>query len=226
MSDAASASPALAELDLSLFVLPVRDEQAFGVALPEPPELVRGARGRRPDLKRGFWFRLVRAITFRPDFTIEPRAYCPLSDERIEELTEWAGLFADPEYCEQPVDTLNAMDERMAQFSLRNLVRYEKDAWPDELRFDWKTLRKLPHEMGLDEIRSLAIHPKLSLLQDWNLDALAEANEAYRHLFRELDWATLRFRGGRLYETPEQEREREQREAAGTEEADDESDIL
>lgn len=219
-------TPPLGPLDLTLFVLPVVSERAFGLDLPEPPELVQGARGRRPRIKRHFWAQLMQPITFRPDFTIEPRAYCPLSDERIAELTDWVGLFGEPEYTEQPVDILNAMDERMPQFSLRNLVRYEKDAWPDDLRYEWKTLRELPHELGLDEVRTLAVHPKMSLHEDWNLDALAETLRAQRDIFHTLKWSTLRFTGGRKREPSEEERRRQALEGAAADETEDASDIL
>lgn len=184
------------EPDLSLFVLPTPEEASGALphSLPEPPRLRHGVdRGKRPTAKARFWTQLVAPQTFRPSFemslSVDLDALIP--PERMEQLEEWIGLYREPGMARQPVATWEALYEKSPQFSLRNLFRYEKDAWPDHLLWKWKTVRDLQWDLGVDEIRTMKFVPEIPFITDWLIDGVDHWQELRGSLVDELEWKTL-----------------------------------
>ncbi len=189
-------------LDDSLFVLAMPEALAGRLDLPEPPELAHRNRGRRARIKRSFWGPLMKPQGFRPDFTLDPFTIRVFDDDHLDELENWAGLYQEPYVQEQPLAVEEALYENVPQFILRNLDRVEKDAWPDDLWWEYKEVRDLPHELGLDEIRTMSFVERPELLESFNQADLDDFQRQHQELFWHTDWSELRFRGGRKVEPP------------------------
>jgi len=184
---------------LDLFVLPLPEEAAGLLSLPEPPVLRHAAAGRgsRARIKQRFWPGLLKAERFRPKFGIDSKILDLVAPERLAAYTEWGGLYREPTMAEQPLETDEALDQCTPQFILRNLERYEKDAWPDELWWDRKTLRDAPYDLGMTDIREMRLLQPIQFHEDWNMDALGACKRERTELFEETPWSSLHFRGGR-----------------------------
>lgn len=205
-----SGLPSNSSLDTTIFVLPLPEEAAGALDLPEPPLLRQGAdQGRRARIKRYFWEPVIRPLSFRPEISHDFVIQDPIAPERLDQLESWAGLFQEPRYVEQPLAVQEGLEQKSPQFTLRNLHRMEKDAWPDDLWWSWKTLRKLPHELGLDEVRKMHLVPRPSFHEEWLLEYMKECIKKRRELLHELAWCELRFRWGRPREDPAKEPEQE-----------------
>jgi hypothetical protein len=135
--------------DLTLFRLPVSAGDAE--PLPEQIRLANRPRGmdRRAAAKRAFWRALARDQR-APEHPSLGTLEDPVLHARLAALETGPGVFREPKRREIPIAVQEAIEERMPQFCLRNLVRYEMEAWVDDLWWETCHLRDTPRDVEAD----------------------------------------------------------------------------
>ena len=181
------------EPDLSLFRLPVPDD----TDLPEQWDLGGGGFEERAAAKRAFW-RLHRhedAIRV----TEAREAFQDLvSQERIESLLA-PGVVGEPQPFPRPWQIDEALEECTAQLCLRNLERYELDAWVDDLWWTVNDVRETPGDVAdaLEPIRRADLGEwELSFVDEPSHAVLGGLRDERDEVIRRTDWRTFTWRRG------------------------------
>jgi len=183
-------------LDLGLFRLPLPESQAE----PGPEQEWLGNHpqfGPRAACKRAFWQRV------RHDHVV-PLAELPSSlrelvpEERHEAMTD-PGVIGEPARYERPLDLDESLEECSPQFCLRNLERYEKDAWVDDLWWTVSPLRETPGDVEalLEAVRKAdAGEQELGFVATLSKDVLRSLRDEHLELMERTEWRAFTWRRG------------------------------
>lgn len=174
--------------------------------MPEPgdelwPELDRLGNGprfaARAESKRAFW-RLVRHDHVVPEAGVPSALRDLVSAERLEAL-EGPGVLGEPVRYRRPHDLDDLLEERSPQFCLRNLERYEKDAWVDDLWWTTTELRDTPAKLAalLAPVhRADQGERELTFLERQSREVIAELREERLDLLERTEWRAFTWRRG------------------------------
>jgi len=193
----------------SLFQLPLPEIAEGKLHFSEPTQLRHGVWDGRGRAKYHFWRPLDRLQDLCPDRVPRPRARDPIPPERLEQLEKAFPERHDQRFREQPLPVSDALREKTPQFILRNLPRYEKDAWVNDLFWERKLLRDLLHDVGLEDVRTLRCFEKFEFQTTFGIDVIRLWRGEHREWSKGTAWAELNFKGGRLLEGSKRKLEEE-----------------
>ncbi len=180
------------EPDLGLFRLPVQDD-----ALPEPADLGGGRFARRAAVKRAFWEPMRHDEALQP--TELPGVSSDLvSEERIEELLD-PGVVGEPQDVRRPWEVEEALEECAPQLCLRNLERYEMDAWVDDLWWIVRDVRETPDDVAatLDPIHRADLGEReLHFLEELSGPIVRAFRDEHQDLVARTEWRAFTWRRG------------------------------
>ena len=183
--------------DLSLFRLPLPDPDR-----PATPELERlgnhAGSERRAQLKRRFWGQVDHErVGMDVGLSVAPRELVP--EARLDALARGPGVICEPHIQDQPLKIAEALEECTPQFCLRNLHRYEKDAWVESLWWEVTELRETPGEIAdaLSAIHRGDLGERAPpFLDPISLVAICELRDERDGLIEGTDWGGFTWRRG------------------------------